>query len=223
MHINQHGHIHFVLLGIAVVMLIVLTGFSINNTPQQANLHHATAAKVKQQKRIANRDLSYFRVAAEQYFESGDTYGKAQCKPKDVRIKYYRGSQMLKGSLEADSLAYAYIGGAFKKIPLATKDKHSRTIYDKTPSKYYCRIYWNIEKAFALTIDQQCHAFMHEYGHLLGRQHNDDITSVMYNGFFVDLLLGKSRSAKDSPLFKDNVENVGAKSICPRPVGDNKI
>lgn len=203
---NQYGFAHI------VIILIFVVGVSITGAYLTVSSSAATK-KSKKQTKIASKDLKIFKAATRQYFKDGESFKKAPCKPEKVKVVYYQGNKLSKNDGNSRAYAYAWLFGAYKKVPVNyVPDLH------KNGADKYCKVYWNVDSAFTLTKNQQCMTFMHEYGHLLGRDHNNDITSVMYDGYARDGISPLQAQRK----FSARADNVSAKSLCADWVFQNR-
>ncbi len=133
-----------------------------------------------------NRDENLFKAAAYIYYNKQGVLGRVDCMPQDVVIDY--------GTTEKNWIAWAYIYGAYK---------------DTFPegSKKYCRVFWNTNY-WAEPRANACVTFIHEYGHLLGREHNNNLQSPMFGRY--DLY----PDSKFQALQDRRNKNVIAKSVC---------
>lgn len=138
--------------------------------------------------KYSNVDENLFKAAAYIYYSrNNELFGdQIDCLPQEVVMDY--------GTSVDDILAWAYPGGAFKDI------------YPEG-SKKYCRISVNTRLKPEIRTNA-CLTFIHEYGHLLGKDHNGNIRSVMYDGY--DKYKGLTRTR----LFNRNIKLTLAKSVC---------
>lgn len=134
----------------------------------------------------SNRTESLFKAAAYVYYNNQGVLGRVNCMPQDVVIDY--------GTINENWTAWAWPYGAYR---------------DEYPdgSNKYCRVFWNTNY-WPENRRAACVTFIHEYGHLLGRDHNNNIKSPMYDGY--DKYAGDKREA----LYNRRNKNVLARSVC---------
>lgn len=141
--------------------------------------------------RYRNVDENLFKAAAYIYYNNQGVLGRVDCMPKDVVIEYKTGNV----DPYNNWLAWANLYGAYEGT------------YPEG-SKKYCRVFWNTNYP-PETRPNACVTFIHEYGHLLGREHNFDNTkSPMYQGF--ELYSGNKAVA----LWRRWHKNLLARTVC---------
>lgn len=196
--LNSGGGLHYVLPLLAILLVaIVGTYFLVSSQ---------AATKRVDNGKITRRELGFFKAATRIYFQGGESFKKADCQPEEVRVQYY--------AKKDAEYAEAYKGGAYKRLQIIAQPD-----WLKTPSKRYCKIYWNTTANVNRPLDSRCITFMHEYGHLLGRDHEEkDTTSVMFAGYAND----KISPDKAMRLYETRRTNVNLKSICSLDIYSNK-
>ena len=115
-----------------------------------------------QKKMYSTRTERLFRESAKQYWNDHDYDSSIYCSPYETEIIY----DEFEGSWIGYLGRVAHIGdgnGSFKGEP------------------YYCKTWFNTSTKQPRR--QACVTFIHEFGHLMGRVHNTNMESPMYNGF----------------------------------------
>lgn len=119
---------------------------------------------------------------------------EVSCKPGSVKIKYVNINRDNRIAFTSD---YAAL-----KLPASSKNARQFN------SKAYCKITFNLAHQNEIpTAGLGCMVFIHEYGHMLGHEHNANVESPMYNGYDV----GKGGSAES---FRTNQLAVLQKTLC---------
>lgn len=179
-----------------LVLVLIVIGGSASYVYSQSQ---ADAGGRFKPRKYSKQDLATFRLAAAHYWgkpQREDQISNAKsfiysihekdvtCKPKDVKVKYVN---------RPDDNSIAYVTNAGSGSPAALRIRTYKTDsadfkryarnYNK---KHYCTMVFNLayqheirDKGYA------CYIFIHEYGHMLGRNHNDNPSSPMYNGYVV--------------------------------------
>lgn len=160
------------------------------------------------------RTEALFRDAAEKYYSSQLGIGSSNsvlngvpCQPKDVQISYgYYGSAEIAHVISL-YLAYGYEEWYGMQGMGYDWSKYGGTLGAFTRGN--CRVFFNT--LYRETRKNACVTFIHEYGHLLGRQHNYNINSPMYVGY---AWLPDYRKAEK--LFERNRKNIISRTVCDR-------
>lgn len=100
------------------------------------------------------------------------------CKPGHVKLRYID---------DPNNPALAFVGHWAKDWPASQKFKIPKewTRSQKQAARewhrnYYCKIYFNLAYKHQFpNVSYACVTFIHEYGHMLGREHNNVIDSPM--------------------------------------------
>ena len=206
--INQRGLSHL-LLPILVILLVAIAGTFI-----LVKSHAATPRCVGKVCRYTQNQKRQFAAAAWTYWSDPErlrqarqakyaniydiTSKQVKCKPSKVKIIYYT-------DLNDQGIAWAGLHGAVKQR--AGQNGFTHTTATEFNQKYYCKIKFNF--AYQSQIEQPgyaCAVFIHEYGHLLGREHNNDPQSPMYTGY----VQGKNGSES----FDQSISHTLDKTVC---------
>ena len=107
----------------------------------------------------STRSERLFREAAKQYWEAHDWDSSKYCSPYEVEIIY----------------------GPFDPFYVARVAQIGDGDRDLKGGPYYCKTWFNT--TYKETRRNACVTFIHEFGHLMGREHNTNIYSPMYNGY----------------------------------------
>lgn len=180
------GHLFAPLLGLVLVVVI------------GASLNVVTSAQAKNEKKTkvhhySKSEKRAFAIAASAYWGNPQREDQADhakkkilrledkettCQPRDVKYEYYNDP---KEKAEAWAVYYSAIKQRVSKKS-SQAEKSDARYYNK---KVYCRIHFN--DAFSADLARHpgyaCAVFIHEYGHMLGRDHNTNPHSPMYNGY----------------------------------------
>lgn len=142
---------------ITALILPLVTHFSAGKTDSAAS----SAFKGKK--------LHIYRQAARQYWQKRVTIPESTCPPERVTIWHTRYEPAIVG-------ATAYVGAAW---PALTPTPMGVFNY---PSSDFCTT--RVNRNNLEDSRSACITFIHEYGHILGFQHNNfDINDVMYQGY----------------------------------------
>lgn len=149
-------------------------------------LQHAHARE-KNNWRYSRSRENIFKVAAYVYYNNRAELNQPglTCKPQNVKIVY--------GEYGWGELAHAYWNAGYKDS------------YDN--DALYCTVFINTQTGKEIPANA-CLTFIHEYGHLIGKDHNSNIKSVMYDGY--DKYSGVVRKR----LFDRNNKLVLGRSLC---------
>lgn len=151
------------------------------------------------------RTESFFRAAIYVYWMNNSNLKEVDCQPNDVKFIYYDF-----GKDESRTIATAGLYGAYKDF----KGKYDN-VSKKDNEFYYCTIQVNSHR-HRESRKNACITMIHEYGHLLGRDHSKNPYSPMfasYEGISVN---------KQIALQNRNIKHRLAKSICPGPNWNKK-
>lgn len=133
------------------------------------------------------------------------------CKPSMVRISYYNDPK-------DDAIAYvnsSVIPGK-GKVPAAVRihtpanaSSAVKAAIKQHNTSFYCKMHFNLAFQYQImSPGYACVIFMHEYGHMLGREHNTNIFSPMYTGYV------KNLKGYGGESFSLNKERVRENSKC---------
>lgn len=146
-----------------------------------------TSPDVGAYSQYSNRSEELFKAAATDYYGSQNRQGSSEsvlsgvpCQPKDVKIKYIKSKESELAHVRALFLAYGgdrWYSEWADQWPDWVKEKGVDFFRDG-----YCTVYFN-QSSHRETRANACITFIHEYGHLLGREHNDNINSPMYTHY----------------------------------------
>lgn len=212
--LSTKGHIHL-LLPLLVVVVIAVGGAFYLVSSQAAPKASGPNQKFK------GWEVRIFKLAAANYWNNPQRIDQGRnakayiydinspevtCKPGHVKLRYYN---------NPNDNTIAYVGGWSNYYPAAVKikapkdwsraDKKALRDYQK---KYYCKMYFNLALKYQITSPgYACVVFIHEYGHMLGREHNHVVDSPMYNGY----VQGKGGSPE---TFDINKLQVMKRSLC---------
>ena len=171
-----------------IIFGLVLTVYSSDTAHADSRWQHS------------NRTEDYFRQAMTSWHQNSDNYQNADCKPSDVRFKYYdfgRGHENEIASVD-------YIWAGYKEN--LWREVHFNPIAFMNS---YCKI--NINTMINReTRPRACITMIHEYGHLIGYEHVRNWRSAMYSSW--DGLTGQRRIDLESR----NIKHRLARSICPQ-------
>lgn len=206
--INQRGISHL-LLPLLVVLVVAIGGTYII-----VQSRAATPRCVGKVCRYTNKQKQQFASAAWKYWSDPERVQQARnaknskiydisseqvkCKPSKVKIVYYS---------DLNDFAIARAG-----LHAAVKQKAGINGFTKSDAKsfnqqYYCKIYFNFAYQSQIAYPgYACTVFIHEYGHLLGREHNNNPNSPMYNGY------AKGRDGAET--FDQAISHTLDKSLC---------
>lgn len=130
-----------------------------------------------------------FKLASYYFYKARGELSEVPCQPQDVHIVY--------GDYGTEEYAHVkHIGDAWP--------------YDDNRNNGYCNVYFNVR--YIRPRADNCVIFMHEYGHLLGKRHNDNIQSPMYNGYVYE-----NNWRYGDVLYNSNRRNIFSKSVCNAP------
>lgn len=132
----------------------------------------------------SKRSESLFKAAAYVYYNNQDVFNDKgiTCMPQDVKIRY--------SDTHTGSYAHTFKWSAYKS---------------RSDDAAYCSMTFDARTSRSLA----CVAFIHEYGHMIGRDHNKDIQSPMYDGY-ADYVGDKS-----TMLFNRWKMKILSRSVCP--------
>lgn len=134
----------------------------------------------------STRSERLFREAAKQYWQAHDWDSSKYCSPYEVEIIY--------GTFAPGYYAkVAQVGDgnrAFKGDP------------------YYCKTWFNTR--YKETRAGACLTFIHEFGHLMDRVHNDNLNSPMYVGYAEP----GTTPSRSKLLFERNQKRILSRSLC---------
>ena len=134
----------------------------------------------------SKRTESFMKAAAYSYYSGKGELDNSNitCMPNEVRIEY---------------VYYDENWGA--------RAPYDAGLASAKNQSYYCS--FQINRKYKATRGIACLNFIHEYGHLIGKRHNDNIQSPMYNSY---------ASEKDPDKFKELYNRwrkiIMAKTVC---------
>ncbi len=133
--------------------------------------------------RFSERTESLFRAAAYVYYNKQGVFDDngVTCKPQDVRIRY--------SDNHSGAWAHTMKWSAYES---------------KIDPQFYCLVTFDARN----TRSNACVTFIHEYGHMIGRDHNKDIKSPMYDGY------ADYTGEKNRVLYNRRNMNVLSRSVC---------
>lgn len=156
---------------------------------------------------------AHFKKSTQKYYSKEKKDGGSQsvlfgvpCQPDELKVNY--GDY---GKKEIAHVIALYMAYDYDNWYSDYAYKYSWSQYGGTASahdKGYCRVFFN--RVYRETRANACVTFIHEYGHLLGREHNTNIDSPMYTGYAKK----KINSKKRSELFERNRKKVIGRSNC---------
>ena len=169
--------------------------------------HQATA---KNDWTYGSKSESHFKRSATNYYlnekkpnSTESVLSGVQCQPNNVEVNYGDYGKDEYAHVVLPYLAFSYI--EVSSI-LVTKYALSPDLIKAAYDQGYCRIFYNQE--YRETRASACATFIHEYGHLLGKQHNNNISSPMYTGYT------KYQGTKAQKLLDRNRKRIFGKSKC---------
>lgn len=112
-------------------------------------------------KMYSTRSERLFRESAKQYWEAHDWDSSVYCSPYETEI------------------IYEPFDSGRSLIARVEEIGDGNRLFKGSP--YYCKTWFNTRTK--QTRRQACVTFVHEFGHLMGRVHNTNIESPMYNGY----------------------------------------
>lgn len=171
-----------------IVLSMILGAFNIGTSEASASWKYSY------------RTESFFRAAIYVYWMNNGNLKEADCQPNDVKFIYYDF-----GKDDSNTIAAAGLFGAYKDFKGKYGDV-SKKDYDLN----YCTIQVNT-RLRRESRKNACITMIHEYGHLLGRDHSRNPYSPMftpYEGISVE---------KQIALQNRNIKHRLATSICPGP------
>lgn len=208
--VNQSGVGHILVIAIIALAIISagVVGYRVQQQSKSPALAAASAASYKPTGKVPGKNLSNIKRLAYVYWKtnsySADRYRRADCKVTNVKLRYY-------SDKKDGAYARAYLGAAYKNNPVYN---------EKTPKEDYCIIHWNKRLSRELNMMDRCTTFVHEYGHLLGYDHNADPRNVMYSGYHNK---GQSYELSTELWFKNKDYVYKATGCNTLPNGSEKI
>lgn len=183
--VNQKGFSH-IFLPLLVVLVVAVGG-----TYMLVSSHAATPGKPLKPHRFTPAQRQKFALAAANYWDNPQRIDQGRdakariydvnspevsCKPGNVKIIYYKSSTDGRD-------AYTHIHGALRKYTKLNSSSAVKAAAADFNNTKYCRVWFNLASPNMAYGSFACVVFIHEYGHMLGRPHNSNIQSPMYNGY----------------------------------------
>lgn len=206
--INQTGISHL------LIPLFIILAVAVAGTFVMVRSHAATPRCVGKVCKYTAKQKRQFASAAWKYWSDPErvkqgrearssniddiTSNGVTCKPSKVKIIYY-------SDLNDPAIARAAYHGAVKQS--SGVNGYTKTSAKAFNKDDYCKIYFNFAYQSQITYPgYACAVFIHEYGHLLGRPHNNNPESPMYNGY------AQGRDGSES--FDQSISHTLDKSLC---------
>lgn len=144
---------------------------------------------------FSERKKAIYKEATANYWEGrGDLTSSVPCQPKDVRIDHFNFTGDYVDAAAYAMLFAAYPSGPNGDISISGND--------------YCKV--NFNRRIKESSRSACITFMHEYGHLLGRNHTNTISDVMYSGY------ARYSGTRASQLYWRHMKILLSKTTCSR-------